>query len=154
MERSWSQSTIGVNQGPAESSRSDSAALPTVPEEDGFNPPNLPSRAGSNRSKSSVPPSSFSIRTPVRIKRRSITSNISPPTSPTEEPRQPTETPTLPDYAALINATAPIMFSTPLERRLLNSLSALGFDTGQIVHSVLSNDGGYSRKKLNEERST
>lgn len=31
-----------------------------------------------------------------------------------------------------------MIFSTPVEQQLLNSLSSLGLDTGQIVHSVLS----------------
>ena len=31
-----------------------------------------------------------------------------------------------------------VVFSTPVERELLNVLAALGFDTAQIVHSVLS----------------
>lgn len=42
------------------------------------------------------------------------------------------------NFATLLESPAPIIFSTPLEQRLLNSLSSLGFDTGQIVHSVLS----------------
>jgi hypothetical protein len=32
-----------------------------------------------------------------------------------------------------------IVFSTPQERAMLTSLAVMGFDTGQIVHSVLSN---------------
>ena len=31
-----------------------------------------------------------------------------------------------------------VNFCTPVERELLNVLAALGFDTAQIVHSVLS----------------
>ena len=38
----------------------------------------------------------------------------------------------------MLHTPAPIIFSTSLERDLLNSLSTLGFDTGQIVHSVLT----------------
>jgi Protein kinase domain len=83
----------------------------------------------------SKPPPPNSLRTPVRTKRRSVSSNLSDPASPIVEkqallPRQ--------DFACLLNTPAPIIFSTPLERNLLNSLSTLGFDTAQIVHSVLS----------------
>jgi hypothetical protein len=34
--------------------------------------------------------------------------------------------------------SADVVFSTPVERELLSVLAALGFDTAQIVHSVLS----------------
>jgi hypothetical protein len=39
---------------------------------------------------------------------------------------------------SMLTANTPVMFSTPAERRLLNALASLGFDTAQIVHSVLS----------------
>ena len=97
-------------------------------------------------SSKSHPPSA--VRTPVRTKRRSVSSNLSsPPNSPTTDKHngQPqtgfaaTSTPyPYQDFATLLNTPAPIIFSTPLERSLLTSLSALGFDTAQIVHSVLS----------------
>ena len=38
----------------------------------------------------------------------------------------------------MLDTPAPVIFSTSLERDLLNSMSTLGLDTGQIVHSVLS----------------
>jgi hypothetical protein len=41
-------------------------------------------------------------------------------------------------FSTLLESPAPMIFSTPVEQRLLNSLSGLGFDTGQMVHSVLS----------------
>ena len=78
----------------------------------------------------------YPTRTPARTKRRSVSSTLSDPGSPTlDKPLAP-----LPpqDFASLLNTPAPIIFSTPAERELLNSLSLLGFDTGQIVHSVLS----------------
>ena len=75
-------------------------------------------------------------RTPVRTKRRSVSSNLSNPSSPTGE-KFPTSFPPQ-DFASLLGTPAPIIFGTKLERELLNNLSGLGFDTGQIVHSVLS----------------
>ena len=80
-------------------------------------------------------PPALPTRTPVRTKRRSVSSNLSDPSSPAEQPL-----PSLPpkDFASLLNTPAPIIFGTKFERELLNSLSSLGFDTGQIVHSVLS----------------
>jgi hypothetical protein len=83
------------------------------------------------------PPPAYSVRTPVRTKRRSVSSNLSDPASPAaDKPQAP-----LPrqDFASLLSTPSPIIFSTALERNLLNSLSMLGFDTAQIVHSVLSN---------------
>ena len=80
-------------------------------------------------------PPALPTRTPVRTKRRSVSSNLSDPSSPAEQPL-----PSLPpkDFASLLNTPAPIIFGTKFERELLNNLSSLGFDTGQIVHSVLS----------------
>jgi hypothetical protein len=42
------------------------------------------------------------------------------------------------DFMSMLTTNTPVMFSTPAERRLLNTLATLGFDTAQIVHSVLS----------------
>jgi len=80
-------------------------------------------------------PPALPTRTPVRTKRRSVSSNLSDPSSPAEQPL-----PSLPpkDFASLLNTPAPIIFGTKFERELLNNLSSLGFDIGQIVHSVLS----------------
>ncbi|KAH6910015.1 CAMK/CAMKL/MARK protein kinase [Coprinopsis sp. MPI-PUGE-AT-0042] len=96
----------------------------------------------SNSSGSKIPPSK--IRTPARTKRRSVSSIMSlsegnlqngdaePPTPlPAPAPRDL-------DFASLLSKPTPIIFSTPMERQLLNSLSALGMDTAQTVHSVLS----------------
>ncbi|KAI0057176.1 Pkinase-domain-containing protein [Artomyces pyxidatus] len=105
----------------------------TVMEEEPIQPL---SRPPSSRSPSKGPPA-LPTRTPVRTKRRSVSSTLSDPSSPTSEHPS---TPISPqDFGSLLNTPAPIIFSTPLERELLNSLSALGFDTGQMVHSVLSN---------------
>jgi hypothetical protein len=82
------------------------------------------------------PPPAHSFRTPVRTKRRSVSSNLSDPASPAAE-KTPAPLP-YQDFAFLLNTPAPIIFSTPLERNLLTSLSDLGFDTAQIVHSVLT----------------
>jgi hypothetical protein len=43
------------------------------------------------------------------------------------------------DFASAMTRQTAIVFSTPQERAMLSGLAALGFDTGQIVHSVLSN---------------
>lgn len=159
VSRSGSQSTLGPNKDalrtqPASklslaSKISDSTAFPTVAEiaeeaEDNEGRPPLPnlSRNGSLKGKGSVPPSAFPTRTPARTKRRSVSStNISAPTSPTE-PSFPAGAGAAPigpqDYASLLTTSAPLLFSTPLERGLLTSLSTIGFDTGQIVHSVLT----------------
>ncbi|KNZ75856.1 Serine/threonine-protein kinase MARK2 [Termitomyces sp. J132] len=78
------------------------------------------------------------IRTPARTKRRSISSNLSDPSSPIAE-KTPSPLPIHDvDFVSLLTTPAPIIFSTPVERELLNTLSMLGFDTAQIVHSVLS----------------
>ncbi|KAG8938830.1 hypothetical protein FRC00_014415, partial [Tulasnella sp. 408] len=96
----------------------------------------------SRGSSSSLPPSSFPTRTPVRTKRRSVSSNLtnSPPSSPTVSPPPiaPLGNTKLPDYSAEVHMKAPLAFSTDLERNLLSTLSLMGFDTGQIVHSVLT----------------
>jgi hypothetical protein len=88
-------------------------------------------------SGSSKGPPALPGRTPVRTKRRSVSSTLSDPSSPTSDKPL---TPLPPqDFSTLLNTPAPMIFSTTLERQLLNNLSLIGFDTGQIVHSVLSN---------------
>ncbi|KAH7906273.1 Pkinase-domain-containing protein [Hygrophoropsis aurantiaca] len=90
--------------------------------------------SSSSNSISRAPP--YPTRTPARTKRRSVSSTLSDSTSPTlEKPLTP-----LPpqDFASLLSTPAPMIFSTAAERELLNTLSVLGLDTGQIVHSVLS----------------
>lgn len=92
-------------------------------------------------------------RTPVRTKRRSVSSqlsdhedhgldSVSPERSHSPHSPTPAEKFALPlppqDFASLLKTPAPIIFGTELERELLNGLSGLGFDTAQIVHSVLS----------------
>ena len=46
----------------------------------------------------------------------------------------------MPDFLSAMqkSKSADVVFSTPVERELLSVLVALGFDTAQIVHSVLS----------------
>lgn len=94
-----------------------------------------PSRA-SVPSQSSKAPPALPIRTPVRTKRRSVSSTLSESMSPNFDKASSVGPP--PDFSSLLSTPAPLIFSTPLERELLNALSVLGFDTGQIVHSVLS----------------
>ncbi|KZT03715.1 Pkinase-domain-containing protein [Laetiporus sulphureus 93-53] len=77
----------------------------------------------------------YPTRTPVRTKRRSVSSALSE-NGPTFDKAAGSSAP--PDFASLLNTPAPLIFSTSLERDLLNAMAALGLDTGQIVHSVLS----------------
>lgn len=69
-------------------------------------------------------------RTPSRTKRRSIGSSMSERLLPKED------VPVLPDYLSLLMVNPPAPFTTPQERELLDGLAALGFDTGQMIHSV------------------
>ncbi|KDR79104.1 hypothetical protein GALMADRAFT_242968 [Galerina marginata CBS 339.88] len=97
--------------------------------------------SGSGPPSSKAPPS-YPVRTPARTKRRSVSSIMSDSASPTAD-KTPTPLP-IPsardlDFSSLLSARTPMIFSTPTERQLLNSLALLGFDTAQIVHSVLSN---------------
>ena len=104
-----------------------------------------------NSANSIAPP--LPTRTPVRTKRRSVSSQISPPTSP--KLRSATLTTAngaagvegemsnegegvVMDFVGAMTRQVAVVFSTPQERAMLSTLAALGFDTGQIVHSVLS----------------
>lgn len=111
----------------------------TVIEEESLtegSPPVRPPFHSYNSTSSSVKGPAYPARTPVRTKRRSVSSTLSDPASPTADKPF---TPMPPqDFATLLNTPAPMIFSTPLERELLNSMSLLGLDTAQIVHSVLS----------------
>ena len=102
-------------------------------------PPLTMMNSSTTVSLSSKTPPAHPSRTPLRTKRRSVSSNLSEPSDPLSPSTDKPLTPLPPqDFSSLINTPAPMIFSTPLERELLNSLSVLGFDTGQIVHSVLS----------------
>jgi hypothetical protein len=113
----------------------------TVQEEDDRTHLRNPTPPRHNSSGSSKAPPAHPVRTPARTKRRSVSSTLSDPASPTADK---TSTPLPPpsshdfDFASLLSTPTPIIFSTPVERELLNTLSMLGFDTAQIVHSVLS----------------
>jgi len=131
MHRHPSQSTI---RRPARSEGKRQSHPETVMEEDIPHSVSQPSSA-SRRSSIKEPPA-FPTRTPVRTKRRSVSSNLSDPSSPAAEQLLPSFPPQ--DFVSLLNSPAPIIFGTKFERELLNSLSSLGFETGQIVHSVLS----------------
>lgn len=96
--------------------------------------PSRPSIARAD-SNSKLPPA-YPTRTPARTKRRSVSSTLSehgPNTFEKSNVPQPPQ-----DFSSLLHTPAPLIFSTSLERDLLNSMSALGLDTGQIVHSVLT----------------
>ncbi|KZP14898.1 Pkinase-domain-containing protein [Athelia psychrophila] len=99
--------------------------------------------ASSSGSVSKAPPPAYPARTPARTKRRSVSSTLSDPdhpVSPTTEAANTKALPPLPvqDFHSILNTPAPMIFSTQLERALLNSFSLLGLDTAQVVHSVLS----------------
>ncbi|KAI0291980.1 hypothetical protein BC826DRAFT_1020696 [Russula brevipes] len=98
----------------------------TVIEEDILHSVSQPSSAP--QSPRIKEPPALPTRTPVRTKRH--------PSSPAAEQSVPLFPPQ--DFASLLNRPAPIIFGTKFERELLNNLSSLGLDTGQIVHSVLS----------------
>jgi hypothetical protein len=126
----------------------------TVGEEDDDNPSTNHKRGQKLRESSPAPinksyssssqkqPPTHPVRTPARTKRRSVSSTLSDdapssPTAPTATASQPFPTTDV-DFASLLSTPAPIIFSTPVERELLNMLSTLGLDTAQIVHSVLT----------------
>ncbi|THH10770.1 hypothetical protein EW146_g8267 [Bondarzewia mesenterica] len=145
VHRNASQSTIKKPEGKAKGKQKGVSQPETVQEEEPSSRSNGVSSSASTSSRprtrspssSSKEPPAMPTRTPVRTKRRSVSSTLSDPASPTTEKPM---TPLPPqDFASLMNTPAPIIFGTSLERELLNSLSALGFDTPQIVHSVLSN---------------
>ena len=72
-------------------------------------------------------------KTPSRTKRRSVGSTFSERLfSLDEEAFAGARV----DYLALLGSPEPAPLSTPAEQALLDSLTTLGFDTGQIVHSV------------------
>ncbi|KAI0717407.1 hypothetical protein C8T65DRAFT_641386 [Cerioporus squamosus] len=108
-----------------------------VPEENDGPHDSTPSRPSIARTDSNpkVPPA-YPTRTPARTKRRSVSSTLSERDPSSFEKSNVPQPPQ--DFSSLLQTPAPLIFSTPLERDLLNSMSALGLDTGQIVHSVLT----------------
>ncbi|OCH90214.1 Pkinase-domain-containing protein [Obba rivulosa] len=117
----------------------------TVPEEDvpsalpDSETPARPTLSRTTTNSSAKIPPAYPTRTPARTKRRSVSSTLSElerASSPAYDKSPGSAIPQ--DFSSLLNTPAPLIFSTPLERELLNSLSMLGFDTGQIVHSVLT----------------
>ncbi|KAG2153810.1 kinase-like domain-containing protein, partial [Suillus clintonianus] len=109
----------------------------TVIEEEPESEDVVPSSAGSTTNLDQTPKAPpYPTRTPAHTKCRSVSSILSDSGLPTlDKPLAP-----LPpqDFASLLSIPAPIIFSTPAEGDLLNSLSLLGFDTSQIVYSVLT----------------
>ncbi|KAF5391001.1 hypothetical protein D9757_003970 [Collybiopsis confluens] len=119
----------------------------TVTEEDqdeelSFEIPLILRRQRTDSSGRSSAPPVHSVRTPARTKRRSVSSTLSDP----DNEQAASDKSTLPtpskdadlNFSALLLNPAPIIFSTPLERELLNMMSLLGFDLGQMVYSVLN----------------
>jgi hypothetical protein len=74
-------------------------------------------------------------RTPARTKCRSVSTLSDGNGSPAREIPLAALPPQ--DFASLLSTPAPIIFSTPAERELLNTMSAMDFDTAQIVHSAI-----------------
>jgi len=101
-----------------------------------LNVQSIPQQVSRSNSSSKDPPA-HPIRTPVRTKRRSVSSALSDhEDSVINTPEPPAAQQN--NFSTLLESPVPIIFSTPVEQRLLNSLSNLGFDIGQLVHSVLS----------------
>ena len=71
-------------------------------------------------------------RTPSRSKRRSVSSIVLSDHHAPHLDSKPI------DYLALLALLQPSLFSTSTEQTLLASLSALGLDVGQVVHSVMN----------------
>ncbi len=71
-------------------------------------------------------------RTPSRSKRRSASSVVLADHHAPYLDSKPV------NYVALLSALQPSLFSTTTEQTLLSSLSLLGLDVGQIVHSVMN----------------
>ena len=101
-----------------------------------LNDKSAPQQVSRTNSSSKDPPA-YPARTPVRTKRRSVTSALSDHEDNVINTPEPPATQQN-NFATMLDSPAPMIFSTAVEQRLLNSLSSLGFDTGQIVHSVLS----------------
>lgn len=82
-------------------------------------------------------PVAQSSRTPSRTKRRSVSSlSLERRLSHSSISQYQTYTPE--DYLTLLHSKRPARFSTPSEKFLLNQLNDLGFDIGQLTHSVES----------------
>lgn len=140
LHRTPSESTIGK--------ASDAQPLSKLVRTENRQPAPVPEEDSEATSKPPPSPQPWSkvpihpLRTPARTKRRSISSTLS---DNSDSGAGGVSTPLLPplnrdlDFASLLTQPTPIIFSTPLERELLNTLSSCGFDTGQIVHSVLTN---------------
>lgn len=77
-------------------------------------------------------------RTPSRTKRRSVSSTVSDRRPSMMHSQSWSAANPIIDYLAQLDASPPPFFSTTSEKRLLESLSLLGFDIGQIMHSVNS----------------
>lgn len=78
-------------------------------------------------------------RTPSRTKRRSVSSTMSLERKHSyQNQSNQYHTYRAEGYVAQLSLKTPEPFSTPSEKHLLNQLSEMGFDTGQLVHSVIS----------------
>lgn len=76
-------------------------------------------------------------RTPSRTKRRSVSSTLSLERKHSHHSASGQYTSWPPeDFMVRLNETRPEPFSTPSEKHLLSQLSDIGFNTGQLIHSV------------------
>ncbi|KAF9063017.1 hypothetical protein BDP27DRAFT_1335869 [Rhodocollybia butyracea] len=103
-------------------------------------PSNLQRQRTNSSGRSAAPPV-HTVKTPARTKRRSVSSTLSDPDHDTTEKTSALPSPQKDadlNFSSLLITPAPIIFSTPLERELLNMMNLLGFDLGQIVYSVLN----------------
>lgn len=102
----------------------------------GLSAPSLQRNASSSSSTSLASmggsPVPIHSRTPSRTKRRSVGSTFSERLFSLDEVT--TSSPI--DYLSLLSLPSPSPLSTPNEQTLLEALTSLGFDTGQIVHSI------------------
>jgi len=79
-------------------------------------------------------------RTPSRTKRRSVSSTLTLERRHSHHSTSGQWTTYLPeDYMLKLNETRAEPFTTPSEKYLLNQLSEIGFNIGQITHSVTNN---------------
>ena len=75
-------------------------------------------------------------RTPARTKRRSVSSSVAAECRPSIKHTSSFSLSPVVDYLEELTHTPPAFFSTPAEKDLLQGLEVLGFDTGQMKHSV------------------
>ena len=131
IHRNPSQTTITKSESLLSMTRQTQETPMMTRSESGFRfPPPSPSMLDSLPHGSPSLPIPAHSRTPSRTKRRSIGSTISERMLPSNAD------PALPSYLSMLSLPTPAPFSTAAEKQLLEALSLIGFDTGQMIHSV------------------